>query len=173
MRHGVAWLALAMLSTFPLPAQEAPAGEPAVRDTPGELAKLNDTLREIAQLLRQQAETTELDLFLKRVQLADARLRDSERALTAVQSEQRSLEGERSQLELRLRIVAQEGGDQGADAGTLESMRGQIQLELARVRRRQGEVAASLSALENERAARRRDLEEWESVLDRRLGRRQ
>lgn len=99
MRRAAIVCVLLMLAPISVRGEEAPgAADPVV----AELAKLNGTLREIAALLRKQGEAQDLDLLMKRLQLAETRLADSEKALKSAESERRSLEEERSQLAIAI-----------------------------------------------------------------------
>jgi hypothetical protein len=60
----------------------------------------------IAGLLRRQVEAQDPDLVMKLVQLSEARLADSERALRSAKSEERVAKGERDELEMQRQVLA-------------------------------------------------------------------
>jgi chromosome segregation ATPase len=163
-------VALVLLAPWPLAAQAPPAA-PA-DPVAAELARLNATLEEIVTLLRRQGDNDELALVIKRVELAEARLAEAERRLAAAEGNRRSLETEGTQIELRLKMMASEIEQRGGDvpAAEVEAMTTAMEAELRRMRQRAGEVASEIAALEGEVATRRREVEEWKTLLDRRLG---
>lgn len=138
-----------------------------------ELANLNVTLKEIVVLLRAQRESDELALLIKRVELAEARLAERERALKVAQSERRSLDSEKAQLELRLEMVAAEAEGAGGEMpiAQVDAMTAQVEGELRRVRQRATELANEVALLESSVASQSRDVQAWQSHLDRRLAR--
>src|SRR5688500_12523137 len=163
-------VALVLLAPWPLAAQAPPAA--TADPVAAELARLNATLKEIVTLLRKQGDNDELELVIKRVELAEARLAEAERRLAGAEADRRSLETERAQIELRLKMMASEIEQRGDDmpASEAEAMNTAMEAELRRVRQRSGEMAGEIAALEGDVASRRREVEEWKTVLDRRLG---
>ena len=160
-----------VLLTSPLLAQPSASGTPD--PVAAELARLNATLKEIVTLLRQQRESDELGLVIKRLELAEGRLAEDERRLAAAEGNRRSLESERTQLEMRLKMMASELERHGdVPVAEVEAMTTGLEAELKRVRQRAAEMDGEIAALEGDVAARRREVEEWKTVLDRRLARR-
>jgi chromosome segregation ATPase len=175
MRHAAIMAIMGIMAALltwtgaPLQAQPAAGGGDPVAV---ELAKLNATLKDIALLLRQQGESGELELLIKRVELAETRLAERERALAAAEAEQRSLDGERSQLELSLEMIAaqaERGGGELPDTQA-EAMTAQTEAQLRRVRQRTAELAREIAGLENAIASQAAEVQSWKSILDRRLG---
>ena len=86
--------------------QAAAQQVPQADGTAAELAKLNATLREIADLLGRQVEQSGLDLLMKRTQLAQAQVERAEAELKAVEAEKASAEEQKSQVEARRELAA-------------------------------------------------------------------
>ncbi len=164
MRASAALLGLVVLLAVPRPSLGQPADATAI-----ELGKLNATLREIVDLLEKQDRASDLQLLMKRLELADARRAASEAALKAAQTEQRSLEAQKGQLELRVKMAAARARDAREGSPEADEMELYTQSELARIRKRLTELANELVVLDADVAAKRRDVDDWQSVLDRRL----
>jgi len=166
MRHPLIVLLLALLPVGAF-AQSAPAPADAAA---AELVKLNATLKEIATALSRQSDLQSVDLLLKRVQLSESQAADLERRLQSAQAERNSLENERRNTEMRLKMFTSrlEKGVEVASA-EIEAMTTQMEGELKRIRQRVGQLTPEIDAVESELATRRDEVRSWLSVLDRRL----
>ncbi len=158
-----------LLTAAPALAQAPVATDGAVA---AELAKLNLTLKEIETLLRRQGESDELGLLIQRVELAGARLAEQERALETAESERRSLDRRKGQLELRLTLMAAEleRAESDLPADEVEATIAHVEAQLRLIRHRATELADEIAQLESTVASQSADLQAWQSILDRRLG---
>jgi chromosome segregation ATPase len=157
-----------------LPAGAAAQGASAPADAvAAELARVNATLKEIATLLNRQSDLQGLDLLMKRVQLGESNVTELERRLRTAQDELRGLEGQRSSLELQMKVAdsRRERATGDYPKGELEMMATQSEEALKRLRQRAGQLMQEIAALESEIGTRRDDLRSWQTVLDRRLAR--
>lgn len=160
----------------------AGAAPPAAGATsPADLAALTEELRELTrsvqelvELLRHQTEGQRLGLWMQRIDLAQRRLapleqerRRLEADLDAVSEEENRLRALLSDLEAEAEEAAE--GLPGQPAPDQAALRGELQLHLGALRRRRSNLETRLVELDNELVTRRRDLEDWEHGLDRRL----
>ena len=135
------------------------------------LANLDLTLKEIARLLSQQSEGHNLDLLMKRVQLAAGQVAETEKRLASAEAARRSVEQERDHTEARLRMIEDGVQADGSEipAAQAEMLTAQAEADLRRLRVRIAQLSLEIGALETREADQRRDLQSWQSTLDRRL----
>jgi chromosome segregation ATPase len=151
------------------PACLAQTGE-SPRPIARELATLNTTLKEIAQLLRQQVEVQDLDLLMKRLQLSEGQISDTEKRLSSARGELRSVEAEIGDLERRRQLPEElEQAGSGMEPAQAEAIAAQAESELRVVRKRIGEITNEIADLEVRLSEQREEAKGWRSVLDRRL----
>jgi len=164
------WMRTSVLLALAIPvaiqaqeAQEAQGGDVAV-----ELARINANLEKIASLLSRMDEAEGLDLLMKRVQLASARIGEDERRLRSVESELRSLESEKEALVFQHEIAETRAvDDPGSEAEATVRM---IERQQKWIRERISELSLEVNELRNRLVERERDLEGWQQIVDRRLG---
>ena len=150
---------------------EAP-GAKASPDLSTELVKLNKAVREIADLLAKQAEGQKLDLLMKRIEMTSSKVAQLEQRVRGIHAERDGAEEEARQLEMQTRQA-----QDAMSAQTDETRRTELSTSLERldaaVKRataRGDSLSQELVEVENQLAAQRRELAEWQRVVDRRLG---
>ena len=147
--------------------QAAAQQVPQADGTAAELAKLNATLREIADLLGRQVEQSGLDLLMKRTQLAQAQVERAEAELKAVEAEKASAEEQKSQVEARRELAATQL--EQAQPAEREAVQKMWETELATLNLRVRTADGQIAILQNRIAAAQEDLRGWKTLLDRRL----
>lgn len=151
------------------------SGAAAQASAPGvtlaeEMAKARVALENIVTVLEQRAGAQDLDVLMKRVQIAATRLTSVESALRAAQADWNALETERSGVELRLgqlRLRAESGGE--GVRPMFELMAESTETERKRVLQRMIQLTQEIAARRAELDRRRDELADWQRVLDRRL----
>jgi len=168
MRTHRAALAVVLLAATGAAHAEAP---PPVPDLGRELARLNATLSDIRSLLERQLETQNLDLLMKRMELAAAQVSDAESRLGRAAASLESLEEESAALTDRLAVVEAEllRGDAEGDPGAMAGFVAQLESTLERIEDRLRDKRLEIAGLENLLASKERDLRDWQELLDRRL----
>lgn len=154
-------------------AQEAAPADGLAR-VAAELNRLNLTLEAIRGLLTQQVETENLDLLFKRAEFAAARVTALESEVRRAEGEQRTLEDEKQSIESRLQMIADrlDSGSLEADRAELEEVTSHMVGALKRVQERLRDVELEIGELQGRLATKRRELREWQDLLDRRLSER-
>lgn len=154
MHRSVSGVLLVLFGTL-FAASAFAAEEPAHND----LAEINTTLKEIARTLKQQVETQKADLLLKRVTFATTQLANARERLRSIDREIALAEKDRDELET---ILAARQTDMPAGNPRIAEVKSQWQ-----------EVKDRLSALhqqrisaENDIEAQRRDVRDWQTLLD-------
>lgn len=172
MRRWLVAGALALAAGGSVGAAEAPA---PVADgaVVAELRELRLKLDELVELLRGQAETQRLGLWMQRIELAQRRLAPLEEERRRVQAEREAIGEEQDQLEARLAAFEEEVAEaerrlQASDPD-VERVRSDFELRQGFLRGRLRSLDARLVAIENDITERRGELEAWEQALDRRL----
>jgi chromosome segregation ATPase len=134
--------------------------------TARELVKLNATVREVADLLTKQLAQGQLDLLMKRTQMALDQLERAEAQLRQTQDTRASVEAERTRLESQRQIVAAE---EKIPAVERDAALMAIDAETKRVAQRQSAIEGQIVELQNRIAAGQDELRGWQTLLDRRL----
>ena len=134
--------------------------------TARELVKLNATVREVADLLTKQLAQGQLDLLIKRTQMALDQLERAEAQLRQTQDTRASVEAERTRLESQRQIVAAE---EKIPAVERDAALMAIDAETKRVAQRQSAIEGQIVELQNRIAAGQDELRGWQTLLDRRL----
>lgn len=135
-----------------------------------EMARARVALENIVTLLKQQAGAQDLDLLLKRVQIAATRVTSAESALRAAQTDWHGLEAEKSGVELRLGMLKlQAEAGEGEVRPQFEVMAENTETERKRVLQRMSQLTQEIAARQAELDQRHEELEDWQRVLDRRL----
>jgi len=171
--RGISLAILSIVLSAGVAAEEtpSPAAEPP-GSLEAEVAKLHQTLERIADLLEAQVDAQQLDLAIKRLEVLAGRLERSERELrnlrasrNSMKTEQIALEEHRAQAALR----AENPEDETPEEERRAFFR-QMDRQLQSLRENIADVDRQIVELENEIATQRRDLEGWQSFVDRRLG---
>jgi len=161
MRLVAVTVAVLMFAGNTILAQDAKLEDASAR----ELAKLNATMREVADLLAKQVAQGHLDLLLKRTQMANDQVERAEAQLRQAQDERASVEAERSRVQSQRDMAAQgkmpEAERDAILAGT--------DRELKRLAARQSTLEGQIAELQNRIAERQEEVRGWQALLDRRL----
>ena len=170
MRH-LSLALLALTALFPAPALP----QTAASDQPGlgaEVARLNATLLEIKGRLERLTETQSLDLLMKRMELSSAQVTEMEKRLRSAVAEHTDLDDEREQMEMvRESYETESESDSGRiTPEQLDAFLNQHEVRMARLKTRMASLDSEMSRLQNLLAAKQRELEDWQSYIDRRLG---
>jgi chromosome segregation ATPase len=134
----------------------------AAEDPRNELAEINATLKDIAHMLKQQVETQKADLLLKRVSLSTTQLSNARERLIAIDREIALGEKDRSEMES---ILANNQKLLPAGDARITEIKSQwqaIQDRLSALRQERITVQNDVEAL-------RREVREWQSLLDKTL----
>jgi hypothetical protein len=168
MRRSITIIALAL---WPIAALAQPPSKPVAPETVG-LARIDASLREILSLLRRQTEVQATELLMKRVELAEARLGESNNRLRVVTAERRALEAAKISLTARIEILAAKTPDVSTgESPQLEAAARQAIGEERRIQRRLEALAGEIGTLENEISSQSAELASWQDMLDRQLAR--
>lgn len=157
---------LVLAAAIPARAQEPAAGR---SDTAvvQELAQIRAALKEIAATLARQAEHSQIDLLMKRAQLAAGEVERGELQLRTFENERGALEDQRLRLAQEAEAVEARMAD--AAAAEREAMTAQIEGEQKRIAQRLRTLEGQIAELQNRLATRRDELRDWQALLDRRL----
>jgi hypothetical protein len=168
MRHSITIIALAF---WPIAAFAQPPSQPVAPETVG-LARIDASLREILSLLRKQTEVQATELLMKRVELAEARLGESNNRVRVVMAERRALEGAKISLAARIEILAARMTDVSTEGSPeIEAASRQVIGEQRRIQQRLVALAEETSMLESEISSQSAELVSWQDTLDRQLAR--
>lgn len=138
---------------------------PEAPDVAAELAELNDTMRELRDLLVRQLEAQSLDLMLKRAELASTEVSQLESRLRSAEATQASLEDERRRLTTRMEGFR----DQDLENPEIRMMERQFAQELEILDERLRDGQARIADISARLARKQEDLRAWQMTLDRRL----
>lgn len=158
----------------------APGAETSIA---AELSKLNASLAEIATLLRQQTRDSETGLLIKRLELAERRLTESEQAVKAAEGDLRQAQQEKDQFEMQIALYSKtEESEQddpsasaegrhprGIAAESLAALRDQMKLMVKKTKDRIAKLALEIEDLRGTVQVRRDEVQNWQGILDRRL----
>lgn len=163
-------LALALLLALAgeIRAQEASEAPSAAAS----LVEINEALQRIAAALEGQQQERELEILMKRIELSESRLQPLEARLRELRTQRDSLESQRSFSERNLEgIVARaESADSGFTEDQREALIEQLEAEIEGLDERLAATDAEIAVLENRTARQRRDVEDWQAYVDRRIG---
>lgn len=176
-RSNLAPVALALLALLAIVTPWTPASatqaatefaeEPTLAE---ELRLLNTTLTEIKELLERQAETQGLDLLMKRMELSSAQAAEIEKRLREAEGRRQAVDDELTQLEERMEFITADYEGGGFDGAQYETYVEQADAQRRRLGERLREIEGEIAGIENRLAAKRRDLDDWQTYIDRRLG---
>jgi predicted nucleic acid-binding Zn-ribbon protein len=161
MRLVAVTVAVLMLTGNNMLAQDAKVEDASAR----ELAKLNATMREVADLLTKQVAQGQLDLLMKRTQMATDQVERAEAQLRQAQDQRVLVEAQRSRLQSQREMTAQ-GKMPEAERDTILAG---IDPELKGLTQRQSTLEGQIAELQNRIAERQDELRGWQALLDRRL----
>ena len=151
-----------------------PSTEPLQVDVAAQLAGIRQSLADIASLLKRQAEQSDLSLMMKRVELQQFLLMETNRQLQA----QRDV---RDSTQTQIDSMAQEFSDWDSETPIDERVATGEDLERLRMRKRWKErmereqvrlaeslkkSSAQITELENQAATTRDDVTRWQAMID-------
>ena len=148
-----------------------------------ELSKLNASLAEIATLLRQQTRDSETGLLIKRLELAERRLTESEQAVKAAEGDLRQAQQEKDQFEMQIALYSKTEAAEQDEASTpsenrpprafssesLGVLRDEVVQMVKRSKDRIAKLAFEIEDLRGTVQVRRDEVQNWQGILDRRL----
>ena len=137
-----------------------------------ELARINRSLEAIVKLLQQETRNQELELAMRRVDLAAQEVRRVENDIRSAVAERSSVEEERIRTEASLEQMGAElesGKAGGVSTHQLELAAAETDSLARRLRQRLRALDITILELENRLAARKRDLADWTDFVDRSL----
>jgi chromosome segregation ATPase len=161
MRLVAVTVAVLMIMGNNMLAQEAKVEDASAR----ELAKLNATMREVADLLTKQVAQGQLDLLMKRTQMATDQAERVDAQLRQAQDERASVEAQRSRLQSQRDMTVQEKMPEAERDVILAG----IDPALKRLAARQSTLEGQIGEVQNRIAERQDELRGWQALLDRRL----
>lgn len=162
-------LAIALLSGVAARGQEAPSDSPA--DLYSQLERLNDNIERIATLLERSLQGQQLELLIQRVDMGASRLAIAEKNLRQAQATRSSIDEEKTEIEARLSMMADEI-DSGSLSMTVEEMEQytrELDLHLKLLKDRLRQADREISELENEVMRQRGNIRDWQDYIDEEL----
>jgi len=117
----------------------------ASADVSDELAKLNKSVREIADLLAKYAEGQKVSLLMKRAELGAANVARLEERLRSLRSEKNNAEDEKQKLESELDAIRGQ-----ADSPQFENRRQEVQAYIARGEANAKRLTSRIQAIDAE-----------------------
>lgn len=155
--------ALLLFVLAPIAAAQSADTNDAVRD---QLARIDASLKEIARSLKQQADTQQADLLLKRVSLALTQLAASEERLKRVEDEIRTVGDRDGELRSSMKMLESKTPASETAAATQREQIAEINRLLARSEERLRALDQQKIETQNAIEAFRRDAREWQASLD-------
>lgn len=137
-----------------------------------ELATLNKTMREIADLLAQEVGARKVDLLMKRVELASAAIARSEDRVRFLRSERDAVETEKRKLESErdmIRSHRESGGLDGSRQEDVDAYLSRMDADLKRLSSKLQAASADLADAENHLTEERETYRQLQRELDRRI----
>lgn len=154
---------LVFLALMPMAiAQPADTNE-SVRD---QLARIDASLKEIARSLKQQADTQQADLLLKRVSLALTQLAAGEERLKRIDDEIRTVGERDAELRGSMKMFESKSPASESAAATQREQIAEFNRLLARSEERLAALNQQRIETQNAIEAYRRDAREWQASLD-------
>lgn len=166
-------LALIVFGAIPLARVVAqPDTSPPISVSETHLSEISSSLARIADLLERQAQGRRLDLAMQRIELRQRRLAPIESRLRSARSSRKSDMQQRSRMESQLENMANqfESGVLEMDPTELSRMTDHFESELNLIKARLAATDDEIASLENEVSHYLREIEDWESWVDRELG---
>jgi predicted nucleic acid-binding Zn-ribbon protein len=159
---------LAVLGPLAASGQTDPVSSP---ETAGHLAEISAALNRIVELLESQAESSKLDLIIRRVDLTQRRLEPIEARLRQLRTGREGSAEERFRLRKQLENLADQmaAGTLDVDASEISVSTDYMESELALVEGRLRATDNEITMLENEAVRFRNEIQDWQSWIDREL----
>ena len=142
------------------------AGSPATAaDDQTTLAEISSTLKEIARALKQQAAAQRADLLLKRVTLATTQLVSAQERWKRIDQDIRTLESENGELDMLLASAKRDPAP--GESGPAAARSAEIKRRMQKVQDRLGTLRQERVSAENDIETLRREVRDWQTLLDR------
>jgi hypothetical protein len=150
---------------------QATTSDPLVSDVADQLAKLNATLVEIADLLERALEGQRLGLVMERIQLSASRSANAEERLLTARTARDDLEEQKTKMKGQLEIFADrlDMGQIDMPAEDIEAMADESALQLELLESRIKSLDREIMVLENTLSRYQQELVDWQTLVDRRL----
>jgi len=147
------------------------APQPVDAEVPDQLALLNQTMAEIADLLERNLEGQRLGLVMARIQLSSSRSAGAEQQLSATRATRADLEDQKAKMESQLGNFADrlEIGQVDMSAEDIETMADESTLQIKLLKNRIKALDREIVELEGALSRYQRDLDDWQTLIDRRL----
>ena len=165
----ITWFAAIMGATT-LFGQGAPP-QPVAVEVPAQLARLNETLAEIADLLERNLEGQRLGLVMARIQLSSARSARAGEQLSIAKASRAELHEKKARMEGQLDSFADrmDAGRVDMAAEDIEMMADESARELKLINSKIKTLDREIMELENALARYGQELDDWQALIDRRL----
>lgn len=160
----------ALIGASALVGQEA-APQPIEAEVPVQLARLNQTLSEIADLLERNVEGQRLGLVMARIQLSSERSARAEEQRATARATRADLQNQKAKMEGQLQIFAErmDMGQVDMPAEQIEAMADESALQFKLLEGRIKALDREIIELENALSRYQRDQNDWQALIDRRL----
>ena len=160
----------ALLGATTMFGQEA-APQPVAAEVPAQLAQLNQTLAEIADLLERNLEGQRLGLVMARIQMSSGRSTGAEEQLATARTTRADLQNQKAKMEGQLQIFADrmDTGQVDMTAEQIEVMADESALQIYLLKKRIRRMDREIMELENALARHQQDLDDWQALIDRHL----
>jgi hypothetical protein len=140
-----------------------------------ELARIHAVLEKISSLLAHQSDSADVELLMKRVELAQGRATELERQVRGAGMRLEAFQSEKRNIELQIEMG--QAGQESAEGGELspeivETMARNQEEQLKSVNRRIAAAAAELAEAQSRLDESNTGLRRWEELLDRRMANR-
>ena len=155
--------AVLLFVLMPIAAAQSADTNDSVRD---QLARIDASLKEIARSLKQQADTQQADLLLKRVSLALTQLAASEERLKRIDDEIRKVSDQDGELRSSMKMLENKTPASETAATTQRDQIAEINRLLARSEERLTTLNQQRIETQNAIESHRRDAREWQASLD-------
>lgn len=152
-----------------------PSPPPSSGSLEQEVRQLNRSVQELVVLLRDHLAHQDVDLLLKRVEIGLQKIAPLEQELKDLRARRVADEESLNQLRIAMTMVQtleQDGTGSTSDDTAQTARKVQLEAEVKRLRRRLSETEQRIVEVEGKLAQEQRDLQQWELLIDRRLGQR-
>ena len=162
---------LAVLFSTPALVAQGAGPQPVDAEVPAQLAMLNQTLAEIADLLERNLEGQRLGLVMARIQLSSGRSTRAAEQLSTAKANRADLQNQKAKMEGQLELFADrmDMGQIDMPPEEIEVMADESALQLDLLNKRIKGMDREIMELENALARYQQDLDDWQSLIDRRL----
>jgi len=152
-----------------------PQPQPDAGSLAADVAGLNRSLRELVELTRRDLEYRETEVLLRRADMKARRLQPLEDALRSARAEREGLDQELAHMGVMLEAAErgiEAAGAKGIPGGDAESLRMKQEVELRRkiLQDRAWNLDQKIIDMDQERREASRLIDQWEELIDAKLG---